>query len=352
MSPRVADERPRLSDADLVRMMALIKEADSVELKVTVPADFHSATIRNLALDPVEAQPRQVFFFDTPDLALDKAGVVVRARRIQGGRADTVVKLRPVEPSNLPDEVRHSAAFNIEVDALPGGFVCSGSMKGRSTGAEVRDAVAGTLAIRKLFTKEQRAFFTDHTPAGLDLDALEVLGPTFILKGSFVPKALARRFVAEMWLYQDGTRILELSTKCLPTETFQVAAEARAYLADRGITISGVQQTKTRTALEFFQRQLQQAAAEKTAAATVRKRRAASPAKPAKARATRTTKAGTTTRTTAAKTTTAAAKTTAATTASTAAAKTTRAKTQRKAAPKAGGGGKRASAGNGTSAAS
>ena len=119
MSPRVADERPRLSDADLVRMMALIKEADSVELKVTVPADFHSATIRNLGLEPVEAQPRQVFFFDTPDLALDRAGVVVRARRIQGGRADTVVKLRPVEPSNMPDEIRHSASFNIEVDALP-----------------------------------------------------------------------------------------------------------------------------------------------------------------------------------------------------------------------------------------
>jgi len=60
--------------------------------------------------------------------------------------------------------------------------------------------------------------------------------------------------VAELWLYPDGSRILELSTKCLPSEAFQVAAESRAFLTERGIDLSGEQQTKTRTALEFFTR--------------------------------------------------------------------------------------------------
>ena len=60
--------------------------------------------------------------------------------------------------------------------------------------------------------------------------------------------------VAELWLYPDGSRILELSTKCAPAEAFQVAAEARAFLADRGVDLAGEQQTKTRTALEFFAR--------------------------------------------------------------------------------------------------
>jgi hypothetical protein len=64
-----------------------------------------------------------------------------------------------------------------------------------------------------------------------------------------------------MWLYQDGSRILELSTKCLPREAFQVAAEARAYLAERGVPLTGEQQTKTKTALEFFARQLRAEAA-------------------------------------------------------------------------------------------
>ena len=55
-----------------------------------------------------------------------------------------------------------------------------------------------------------------------------------------------------MWLYPDGSRILELSTRCETTEAFQVAAELRAFLAARGIDLSGEQQTKTRKALEYF----------------------------------------------------------------------------------------------------
>ena len=237
--------------------MKLIKDVDSVELKLTIPAGMQRATIRGLPIDPVEAQPRQVFFFDTPDLALNKAGVIVRARRIQGGKADTVVKLRPVVPDELPDEVRKSASFKTEVDVVPGGFVCSGSFKGTSTGAAVRDAIAGDKPIRKLFSKEQRAFYAAHAPEGLDLDGLTTLGPTFLLKGTFTPKEMDRRFVVEMWLYPDGSRILELSTKATPSEAFQVAAETRAYLTGLGISLGGAQEPKTRAALEYYAKELQ-----------------------------------------------------------------------------------------------
>jgi hypothetical protein len=254
-------DTPRWTDAQLAELMGLISGADSVELKLTVPAAEHRATIGNLPMDPVEAQPRQVFFFDTPNLDLDKAGLVVRARRVQGGRGDTVVKLRPVVPADLPEAVRRSVAFKTEVDAMPGGFVASGSMKGRTTGAEIMDAVRGTRPLRKLFSKEQRAFYAEHAPAGIDFDALVPLGPTFLLKLTFTPKELPqRRFVAELWLYQDGSRILELSTKAAPNEAFQVAAESRAYLVSQGVDLSGVQQTKTRTALTFFKNQLKASA--------------------------------------------------------------------------------------------
>jgi len=185
---------------------------------------------------------------------------VVRARRIAGGRGDTVVKLRPVVPSELPAEVRRSVAFKTEVDAMPGGFVASGSMKGRSTAQEIREAVQGTRPLRKIFSKEQRAFFAAHAPEGVDFEQLVPLGPTFLLKLTFLPKELERKFVAEMWLYPDGSRILELSTKALPTDAFQVAAEARAYLVSKGVDLSGAQQTKTRTALNFFKNHLKTAA--------------------------------------------------------------------------------------------
>jgi hypothetical protein len=257
----------RLTDTQLAEAMALIKDADSVELKVTVPTGAHRATIQGLPIDPVEAQPRQVFFFDTPDLTLNQAGLVVRARRRQGGSADTVIKLRPVVPAELDPELRKLAAFNVEVDVLPGGFVCSASLKGRSTGQAVRDVVAGKGTLKDLFSSRQRSFYKEHAPAGLKLGDLEPLGPTFLLKSVFQantgldPKGPTRQIVAELWLYPDGTRILELSTKCLPREAFQVAAETRAYLASRGIELGGAQQTKTKTALEFYAGQAKEAAA-------------------------------------------------------------------------------------------
>ena len=229
-----------------------MKGSDSVELKLSIPSEEHRATITGLPLDPVEAQPRQVFFFDTPDLALNNAGVVVRARRIQGGRGDTVIKLRPVVPDELPAETRKSGSLNVEVDVIPGGFVCSASMKGRSTGDAIRDAIAGSAPLRKVFSREQRSFYAMRAPAGIELDSLVALGPTFVLKSQFTPPDLGRRIVAELWFYPDGSRILELSTKCLPAEAFHVAAEARAYLAGRGIAVGGLQQTKTRAALDFF----------------------------------------------------------------------------------------------------
>src|SRR4051794_20594487 len=95
----IATTRPIFSDEQLAELLALIKDSDSVELKLTVPEPLQRSTFAALGLDPLSAQIRQVFFFDTPELALNKAGVVVRARRMQGKGGDSVVKLRPVVPT-------------------------------------------------------------------------------------------------------------------------------------------------------------------------------------------------------------------------------------------------------------
>jgi hypothetical protein len=252
-----AQSAPALITGDqLVELMGLIRGADSVELKLTVPEVAQRSAIRALDLDPLEAQIRQVFFFDTPELALQGHGVVVRARRVQGKGDDSTVKLRPVIPSDLPDSLRTDPAFNVEVDAMPGGFVCSGTLKGTPRPGMVLGHVHGECALRKVFSKQQRAFFAEHAPEGVALDDLRVLGPIFVLKLKFYPEELGRRMVAEMWLYPDGSRILELSTRCATTEAFEVAAEGRAFLTARGVDLSGEQQTKTRTALEFFAKEL------------------------------------------------------------------------------------------------
>jgi hypothetical protein len=241
-----------LSDEDLQHMMDLIKGADSVELKLTIHESARAETGRALGVDPLDSQMRQVFFFDTPDLALNAAGVVVRARRRQNEDGDTVVKLRPVVPDHLPEDLRVMKTFNVEVDAMPGGFVCSASFKGAADNTAIRQAASGDLPISKLFSKEQRAFYEAHAPDGVELDSLSTLGPIPIIKVKVVPEGFGRKLVGELWMYPDGSQIVELSTKARPDEAFQVSAEARAFLLSKGVDLSGEQQTKTKTALEFF----------------------------------------------------------------------------------------------------
>jgi hypothetical protein len=249
-------ETTALSNEDLIQMMELVRGADSVELKLTIHESARAEAGRALGVDVLDSQLRQVFFFDTPELSLNAAGLVVRARRRQNQQGDTVVKLRPVIPGDLPEDLRAMETFNVEVDAMPGGFVCSASFKGVADNMSIRQAANGDLPIRKLFSKQQRAFYKTHAPEGIALDDLTLLGPIFVLKLNSTPPAFNRKLTTEMWLYPDGTRILELSTKCAPSEMFQVAYEAREFLNGLGLDLSGRQQTKTKTALQQFSRNL------------------------------------------------------------------------------------------------
>ena len=241
-----------LNNKQVEKLCRLMTHSDSVELKLTVADSAIRSTADALGMDPLEAEIRQVVFFDTPTLTLSKAGLVVRARRIQGGEGDTVVKLRPVNPATLSPEVRQLASVKVEVDAVPKGFVCSASMKGKTTADDVRAVVLKKMKTRDLFTKEQRAFYKANAPEGLKLSQLSVLGPINLLKLEFNPDGVKRKFVAELWLYPDGSRILELSTKATPQDAFRVAAETRDFLKRKGLDLTAEQQPKTNRALKHF----------------------------------------------------------------------------------------------------
>ncbi len=96
-----------------------------------------------------------------------------------------------------------------------------------------------------------------NAPSGVKLNDLIPLGPILTLKLNFKKEGdVERDFVAELWFYPDNSRILELSTKCEPNETFQVVAETRNFLINKGINFEGEQKTKTKTALQYFSKHL------------------------------------------------------------------------------------------------
>ena len=57
-----------LTDEQTIELLALAKHSDSVELKLTIAESEQRSALQALGIDPLEAQIRQVFFLDTPDL--------------------------------------------------------------------------------------------------------------------------------------------------------------------------------------------------------------------------------------------------------------------------------------------
>ena len=148
----IVSDPPSLSPTQFAELLPLLVGADSVELKLTVPESARRSAVASLGMDALQAQIRQVAFLDTPDLALNQAGVVVRARRVQGKVGDAVVKLRPIVPEDVPKSVRALPDFGVEVDAMPGGFVCSGTMKTKAEDAAVKRVLDRKDGITKLLT--------------------------------------------------------------------------------------------------------------------------------------------------------------------------------------------------------
>jgi hypothetical protein len=240
-----------VNEEEIERLVPLLAEADGVELKLTVPDSDQRSSVIVLDMDVLKAELRQVVFFDTPDLKLSRAGIVVRARRARKG-GDAVIKLRPIEPDSLAGRLRRSSDFKIELDIMPGAFVCSGSLKAKVDNSDVREVMQGKRPVRKLFSPEQRFLYAEYAPKGVDLDSLTACGPINLVKSKFALKEYPA--VAELWFYPDGSRTLELSMRCAPDEAVRIAADARAFLASRGIEPTGEQQTKTRKALQYFSR--------------------------------------------------------------------------------------------------
>ena len=127
--------------------------ADSVGLKLTVSESSQRSTVAALEMESARCTDQAGLFLRYAGARAQQAGVVVRARRVQGKGSDSVVKLRPVVPADLPEELRKSLNLGVEVDALPGGFVCSASFKAKVPPTAVRDTILGERPLGSSFPR-------------------------------------------------------------------------------------------------------------------------------------------------------------------------------------------------------
>lgn len=223
---------------------------DAIEIKATIPDPQIDSALDHFKLSIDNDEERSIYFFDTPDLDLFKAGMIARARRIVGEPGDSTVKFRPVLPADVPQDWRKYEGFKLEADASEGGVVKSASLTMPLDNGLIMQVVAGEKRIAKLFSREQEDFLAVIGRQHIDYDALSVLGPLQAHRWKFDDPACPWRITAELWKRQDGARLMELSIK-VPVVQAAVAIDGfMAFLTGVGAGRDSEQQTKTRWALD------------------------------------------------------------------------------------------------------
>lgn len=244
-------ERGAATMGQVARTMA---GADAVEIKATIPDHQVDAAMRRYALDQDDDE-RYIYFFDAPDLVLFKAGVIGRARRVVGGKHDSTIKFRPVEPEAVPPLWRKYRGFKIEADASEKGVVKSASLTVPVAKGLIKRVAAGQEPIASLFAEEQLTFLLAMAKQRLDFTRVIVMGPMRTWRWKFTDPGLPWSLTAELWQRDDGCRLFEASIKVPLVQAAVASAGVMAFLAEVGAERDDGEQAKTRWALEHFAKQ-------------------------------------------------------------------------------------------------
>jgi hypothetical protein len=225
---------------------------NAVELKVTVSETKERVAADAFGLDPRQGERRHIYFFDDEQLGLFEKGLVLRAREVKGGKDDSTVKIRPVDPHRISARWRGEKGFKLEADGVGDRMIGSASLSAEQRGDEIRMTARRLRPVKKLFSDEQEAFLGEISSGRIDLDSLSVLGPVDALRWKVEHEGLPFVITAEEWTLPDGRDLLEVSIKVPTAQAPAASAAFDRFLKGLGLKPEGGQETKTRVALEFF----------------------------------------------------------------------------------------------------
>jgi hypothetical protein len=227
---------------------------DDVEIKATIPDHQIDEALRSYNLKK-DNNERYIYFFDTPDLKLFEVGVIGRARRVVGGKHDSTIKFRPVDPAAVPPLWKNHAGFKIEADVSEKGMVKSASLTKPIEKGVIKRVEAGKEPIATLFGEEQQLFLLSMAKHQLDFTNIVVLGPVQAWRWKFTDPGLPWALTTELWQRNDNARLLEVSIKVPLVQAAAARAAFVAFMAEVGADHDDGQQAKTRWTLEHYSRQ-------------------------------------------------------------------------------------------------
>lgn len=240
----VAGTSPLLHDTDWERVAAT--DADSVELKVLLARG--SDAVGAVADAVRRVQRRRIYLVDTRGARLARSGLVVRLRRLGRRRADVVVRSREQAHRGV-----RRPGVRVELDVLPGTLLRTEQL-GRALDPTVAAAFSeGLLPADALLSDEQHRFLHSLGADRLHDVPLRTLRPHGPLE---VERMRLRGFwgegraFLERCTFPDGTRLEELSVRCVPIEATRAAVRASRFLDEHDLPVAEEHQSKIATWVE------------------------------------------------------------------------------------------------------
>jgi adenylate cyclase class IV len=232
-------------------------EKEQVEVKLEAEGDTSDQLLSQLTSGKDAKEKRDIYFYDTPDLALAQHKIFLRARKTTLGDNpdDSTVKIR----GDLADKVSQDwlqlegaeskREFDMVVDKPK---VPSISITVEQQSGEIDDVKNGKRSVKKLFSRDQERFLEEYAGGIIKWENLKPMGPVkaeiWKLKQ---PDGLDVNLSVERWNV-DGKLFLEISTKVNPEKADRVAANLKDFIRSKGIKQSDDPETKTDFVLNHF----------------------------------------------------------------------------------------------------
>jgi hypothetical protein len=234
------------------RVARAVAGAEGIEIKATIAEHQVDHALERFGLSADNDEERFIYFFDTPALDLLGAGIILRARRVVGEGHDSTVKFRPVNAAQVDPKWRQYPDFKIEADASETSFVMSASFSMPVDKGLIKRVATARKSIAALFTREQQEFINSMAGRSIDFSGLHVLGPLMAQRWRFEDPACPWPITAELWMREDGDRLMETSIKAPVAQAAAAVGGFMAFLAEVGAERDKREQTKTRWALGYY----------------------------------------------------------------------------------------------------
>lgn len=222
------------------------------EVKVSLPESDVRQVMTVYALHMGDALARDIYFFDTPDFALNAAGLVLRCRKTAREPDDVTVKLRPMKGADLAPSWLAVRGLKDETDIVGTQRIESVSLTVELPVGKIDHVVIGQNSLASLFPAVQQDLIAQYAKVQPDWSKVAAFGPVQARIWKMNAPGFHGPVTIELWRLPNNRRVIEFSYKAPVDQAADVQHKLDDLLAGHGFHGDAGGDTKTRLAVRFF----------------------------------------------------------------------------------------------------